>query len=60
MILFLKGKNSELLESLKTKMDAATLEFRYEEAAVYRDKIKAVFVLCLIQLKSNRLSEVVT
>ncbi|MEC7640922.1 MAG: excinuclease ABC subunit UvrC [Nitrospinota bacterium] len=42
VILFLKGKNSELLESLKTKMDAATLEFRYEEAAVYRDKIKAV------------------
>lgn len=42
VILFLKGRNTELLDSLKEKMDAASAAQRYEEAAVYRDKIEAV------------------
>ena len=42
VILFLKGKNSELLDSLKRQMDHAAAELRYEEAAAYRDKIAAV------------------
>ena len=40
--LFLKGKNTTLLKDLKTKMEAASFETRYEEAAVLRDKISAV------------------
>ena len=40
--LFLKGKNTTLLKDLKTKMEAASVETRYEEAAVFRDKISAV------------------
>ena len=40
--LFLKGKNTTLLKDLKTKMEAASVETRYEDAAVLRDKISAV------------------
>ena len=40
--LFLKGKNTTLLKNLKAKMEAASVETRYEEAAVLRDKISAV------------------
>ncbi|MZH13887.1 MAG: excinuclease ABC subunit UvrC [Nitrospinae bacterium] len=40
--LFLKGKNTVLIKNLKAKMEAASLETRYEEAAVLRDKIAAV------------------
>ncbi len=40
--LFLKGKNGELIESLKTKMHFASEATEYEKAAVYRDKIAAV------------------
>ena len=40
--MFLKGKNSELIDQLKGKMKAASLDQRYEEAGVLRDKIAAV------------------
>jgi excinuclease ABC subunit C len=40
--LFLKGKNTTLLKSLKEQMQLASVETRYEEAAVIRDKIAAV------------------
>ena len=40
--LFLKGKNTTLLKGLKAKMESASVETRYEEAAVLRDKISAV------------------
>ncbi len=40
--LFLKGKNGELIESLKKKMLIASETMEYEKAAVYRDKIAAV------------------
>jgi len=40
--LFLNGKNTTLLKNLKAKMNVASLEKRYEEAAIFRDKIAAV------------------
>ena len=40
--LFLKGKNASLLKKLKVGMESSAKEMRYEEAAVFRDKIQAV------------------
>jgi excinuclease ABC subunit C len=40
--LFLKGKNTELLDDLETKMKRASDEMRYEHAAVLRDRIAAL------------------
>ena len=40
--LFLKGKNASLLKKLKAGMGSSAKEMRYEEAAVFRDKIQAV------------------
>jgi excinuclease ABC subunit C len=40
--LFLKGKNASLLKNLKLGMEVASSEMRYEEAAIFRDKIQAV------------------
>jgi len=42
VVMFLKGRNSELIDSLKTKMAEAAKELRYEEAGVLRDKVAAV------------------
>jgi len=42
VVLFLKGKNTELAKSLKEKMVEASTHQRYEEAAVFRDKIDAI------------------
>ena len=42
VILFLKGKSSELLDSLKKKMLLASDNQAYEKAAIFRDKITAV------------------
>ncbi|MBI4379164.1 MAG: excinuclease ABC subunit UvrC [Nitrospinae bacterium] len=42
VILFLKGRDSELLNNLKRKMEEASVELRYEEAARIRDQISAV------------------
>ena len=42
VVLFLKGKNTELVKGLKTKMAEASDAQRYEEAAVARDKIEAI------------------
>ncbi|MBI4389719.1 MAG: excinuclease ABC subunit UvrC [Nitrospinae bacterium] len=39
--LFLKGNPSDLLDSLKAKMQEASSQLRYEEAALFRDKIEA-------------------
>jgi excinuclease ABC subunit C len=40
--LFLKGKNMSLLKKLKAGMESSASELRFEEAAVFRDKIQAV------------------
>ena len=39
---FLKGRDRELLRSLEEKMQSAAETLRYEEAARYRDQIRAV------------------
>ncbi len=41
-ILFLKGRSSELIDSLKEKMREASDKTQYEQAAAFRDKISAV------------------
>ena len=42
VIQFLKGKNTDLVDRLKEKMDLAARDLNYEEAATWRDKIEAV------------------
>ena len=42
VVLFLKGKNTELVKSLKEKMAEASEGQHYEEAALFRDKIEAI------------------
>lgn len=42
VILFLEGRNRELLGDLKFKMEKASEEMRFEEAARIRDQIRAV------------------
>ena len=39
IILFLSGKEEKLVEILKEKMNKCSMEFNFEEAAMYRDKI---------------------
>jgi excinuclease ABC subunit C len=42
VIFFLEGKNRELLKGLKTQMEMASEALRFEEAAVLRDRIRAI------------------
>ena len=42
IILFLSGKEEKLIEILKEKMNKCAMEFNFEEAAVYRDKIRSL------------------
>ena len=42
VVLFLKGKSNELIDSLQKKMETASEQLRYEEAGAYRDNILAV------------------
>ncbi len=42
VLLFLRGKNSELLEILQEKMRRAATEHHFELAARYRDQIRAI------------------
>lgn len=39
ILLFLSGKEDVLIEILKEKMNKCSIEFNFEEAAIYRDKI---------------------
>lgn len=39
ILLFLSGKEEKLIEVLKEKMNKCSMEFNFEEAAIYRDKI---------------------
>lgn len=39
ILLFLSGKEETLIEILKEKMNKCSMEFNFEEAAIYRDKI---------------------
>jgi excinuclease ABC subunit C len=42
ILLFLSGKEEKLIEILKEKMNKCALEFNFEEAATYRDKIRSL------------------
>jgi len=41
-VLFLKGKNADLIRELKEQMEAAASAERYEDAAKFRDRIDAI------------------
>ncbi len=57
VILFLKGKNTELIDSLRKKMLNASDHQEYEKATVYRDKIGAVETVFDKQRVVSTLSE---
>ncbi|MEG1310449.1 MAG: excinuclease ABC subunit UvrC [Romboutsia sp.] len=42
IILFLSGKQEKLIETLKEKMNKCAMQFNFEDAAIYRDKIKSL------------------
>ncbi|WP_286315756.1 excinuclease ABC subunit UvrC [Romboutsia ilealis] len=42
IILFLSGKEEKLINILKEKMNKCAMDFNFEEAAIYRDKIKSL------------------
>ncbi|WP_270670382.1 excinuclease ABC subunit UvrC [Paraclostridium bifermentans] len=42
VILFLSGKEERLIEILKEKMNKCAMDFNFEEAAIYRDKIRSL------------------
>ena len=42
IILFLSGKEDKLIELLKDKMNKCAMDFNFEDAAMYRDKIKSL------------------
>ena len=42
IIMCLSGKEEKLMELLKEKMNESSMNFRFEEAVVYRDKIKSL------------------
>lgn len=42
VILFLSGKEERLIEILKEKMNKCAMDFNFEDAAIYRDKIKSL------------------
>ena len=58
VILFLKGKNYELIESFKKKMESASSQLHYEEAGIYRDKILSIeTILSKQKVVSTRLED---
>ena len=42
IILFLSGKEEKLIDKKKKKMNKCAMDFNFEEAAIYRDKIKSL------------------
>ena len=42
IILFLSGKEEKLIELLKEKMNKCAIDFNFEDAAMYRDKIRSL------------------
>ena len=42
IILFLSGKEEKLIDILKEKMNKCAMDFNFEDAAIYRDKIKSL------------------
>ncbi|MGL4797393.1 MAG: excinuclease ABC subunit UvrC [Paraclostridium sp.] len=42
IIMFLSGKEENIIDILKDKMNKCAMEFNFEDAAMYRDKIKSL------------------
>ena len=42
IILFLSGKEEKFIEILKEKMNKCAMDFNFEDAAIYRDKIRSL------------------
>ncbi|RDY25457.1 excinuclease ABC subunit UvrC [Romboutsia weinsteinii] len=42
VVLFLSGKEEKLIEILKEKMNKCAMDFNFEDAAIYRDKIRSL------------------
>ena len=42
ILMFLSGKEEKLIEFLKEKMNKCAMEFNFEDAAIYRDKIRSL------------------
>ena len=42
ILMFLSGKEEKLIELLKEKMNKCAMEFNFEDAAIYRDKISSL------------------
>ena len=42
IIMFLSGKEESLIEVLKDKMNKCAMDFKFEEASIYRDKIRSL------------------
>ena len=42
ILMFLSGKEEKLIELLKEKMNKCAIEFNFEDAAIYRDKIRSL------------------
>ena len=42
IIMFLSGKEESLIDVLKEKMNKCAMDFKFEEAAIYRDKIRSL------------------
>jgi len=42
IILFLRGRSSEVRDTIKTEMNQASRDMKYEEAAKCRDQLKAI------------------
>ena len=42
IIMFLSGKEENLIEILKEKMNKCAMDFNFEDAAIYRDKIRSL------------------
>jgi excinuclease ABC subunit C len=52
--LFLRGKESEVIDALSSRMEAAAGERKYEQAAVYRDQIRALQKIVATQFVETR------
>ena len=42
ILMFLSGKEEKLIEVLKEKMNRCAMDFNFEDAAIYRDKIRSL------------------
>jgi len=57
VVLFLKGKNNELVKSLEKKMKLAANQLNYEEAGVYRDNHSQAMVQVLVVRNGKMVGE---